>query len=85
MAQKGYAVSFEKKVTLPNNRNYVIDIYAERDKDIVLIECGWCPLQKLSELRKHYKTIHVPSMKCYLPTTPYDPLEGKHHLLYPAV
>lgn len=85
LERKQFKVVLEKKVILENGKRYMVDVYAQKDDEVVVVECGWCPQDKLKELNTEFKTIHVPYLRCWLPTTPYDPLEGERWKRYPVV
>ena len=65
MSKAGYKVSHERRIDLSNDPDspqphFIIDLYAERGDQIVLIECGDCKQNKLDCLRRHFKVIHYP-------------------------
>jgi len=50
-------VEIEKWVTV-NGNHYKIDVYAEKDDQKLLVECGYCPKAKLKELKEKYDVFH---------------------------
>jgi len=82
---RGFKVIFEKEIILKNGKRYIVDVYAWKDNGVILVECGWCVPNKLRELNTEFKTIHIPYLKCWLPTVPYDPLEGQRWKRYGVV
>jgi len=53
----GWRVEIEKWVTV-NGNHYKIDVYAEMGGQKLLVECGYCPKEKLEDLRQHYDVFH---------------------------
>ena len=56
LEQLGFHVELECNVN-----NYRLDVYANRGSDVIVVECGYCAIEKLNELRKQFKkVIHIP-------------------------
>lgn len=60
-----YNVYLERFITIDSHR-YAIDIYAEKEGNIILVEVGSCKKQKLLEIMARYPIIlQVPKMVIY--------------------
>ena len=56
----GYKVITEKFITV-DNKQYAIDVYADKNKNVILIEVGRCLSKKLLDLQYRYPIVlHVP-------------------------
>lgn len=78
LKRKGYKVFTEYKLG-----HAVIDVIGFRDNYVVIIECGWLSnLSKIKAAINGARIIHVPSLKCFLPTGIYDPMEGFRYRKY---
>jgi len=50
-----------------NGRRYSIDIFGERNGNVILVEVGWCDESKLLNLMSQYPiVIHIPFTKEYI-------------------
>jgi hypothetical protein len=56
MQEIGYTVELERYV-FPNGRSYAVDVYAEKDGEIVILEVGDCKKWKLADLRSQYPVV----------------------------
>ena len=69
----GYKVELEKPIN-----KYRVDVYAKRDEEVIIIECGYCDGNKLKDLRRDYeKVIHIPYLDGWM-QYPYRKLEIPH-------
>jgi hypothetical protein len=65
MLKHGYKILHECRLDFANDptspqSHFIIDIYAKRKDQTILIECGDCKQNKLNYLRKYFKVIHYP-------------------------
>lgn len=90
LANKGFSVEIEKYIKCPediaplgnvsNHSHFFVDVYGERDGEIIIYECGGCKQLKLDWLRKHIgKTVHMPYIDQWCPKEyeRFDPLRGR--------
>lgn len=70
LANRGFSIKFEKYL-----RPYFVDIYAKRNEEIIIVECGCVNTEyhKLTELSKKYKVYHYPFLTQWLPHPPRKP------------
>ncbi|MGA2680876.1 MAG: hypothetical protein ABSF44_03645 [Candidatus Bathyarchaeia archaeon] len=69
LEQQGYRVFLEYEIA-----NCRVDVIGFKENGAVIVECGWLTnLSKIKNCTQGIKIISVPSLKCFLPTTPYDP------------
>jgi hypothetical protein len=83
----GFRVILEKEIDRKNGKRFFVDIYAERDDEKVIIECGYCQKkERLLELKKltDAKIFHFPYLlrNYNIFGEPYDPMEGKRFMKY---
>ena len=59
-----YNVEYEKVIQIPEGgpqKRYVIDVYGQKDENVILVECGDCNDIKLKWLRENIgQVIHLP-------------------------
>lgn len=81
LADRGFSVKVEKRIYCPEDiapPNYVdsrykqsyfsVDVYGERNGEIVMYEIGHCEYIKLEWLRKYVgKVIHIPFLTKWIP------------------
>jgi len=83
LENSGFSVKVEKRIYCPENiappgRNYLydrckqswfsVDVYGERDGEIIMYEVGHCERNKLDWLRKYVgKVIHMPFLSQWMP------------------
>ena len=81
LEDRGFIVKLEKRIYIPEDTappNYAnsrykqswfsVDVYGERDGEIIMYEIGHCERNKLEWLRKYVgKVIHMPFLTQYTP------------------
>jgi len=76
LEDRGFTVEQERSIVC-NDENitqssFIIDVYGERNGEIIMYEVGHCTKRKLAWLRKHVgKTVHMPYIThwCFHPPT----------------
>ena len=65
LENKGYKVDLEKHIL---NGKYIIDVYGEKEDDVILVEIGTIQRKgKIEELRDKFKNVvHVPYLDDWL-------------------
>jgi len=59
LLKEGFNVDLEYPLNL-ENQLYITDVFAQRNNEVVLIECGNCPTKKLKALRSKFpKVFHL--------------------------
>ena len=58
----GYMIELEKKIL----GRYFVDVYAEKDGEILIVECGYTEKNRLAELKQHFNVIHFPYISSWL-------------------
>ena len=69
----------QRRIGNPIDAGYfVLDVYGEREGEIIMYECGNCEQERLDWLRKYIgKTIHMPYLTQWFPTYfPREYVEG---------
>ena len=67
LQRRGFTIEFEKKV-MPH---CVVDVYAKRGNEVVIVECGYC-IQSLEELKKvATKIVHAPYLRQWIRYEPF--------------
>ena len=74
LMNRGYTVEIEKRIYTPEDIApcgccwFSVDVYGERNGEVLMYEVGHCEQYKLDWLRKHIgKTIHVPFLTKWIP------------------
>ena len=87
LEERGFSVKMEKRIYVPKDiapPNYAssrykqswfsVDVYGERDGEIIMYEIGHCERDKLDWLRKYVgKVIHMPFLTQWTPGMYYRP------------